>query len=103
METGAKPEGALQVYYRDFEESVSSLNSLWVISLSESVKKRHMKFRFYDILLGKSVLANLKIDSGAEANVIPLKVYRRLFPERFGKDGPPISRFIRKSTRRLEA
>ena len=103
METKPIRRNALQVYSQDFEESVSSLDTLCVSSVSESVKKRYVKFRFYDIMLGKSTLAELKIDSGAEANVIPLKVYRRLFPERFREDGSPISRFIRKSTRSLEA
>ena len=102
-ETKPKGRGALQVYSWDFEDSVSSVNMLCVSSVSESVKKRYAKFRFHDHLLGKSLLADLKIDSGAEANVIPLKVYRCMFPERFGKDGVPLSRFVRKSTRRLEA
>ena len=79
------------------------VKSVRVSSVSESVKKRYVKFRVHDVLLRKSMLAELKIDSGAEANVMPLKMYRRFFPERFGKDGLPLKRFLRKSDRRLEA
>ena len=75
----------------------SSIGEFCVDSLSD-VKKRYVKFRFHDVLV-----CDLKIDSGAEANVIPVKVYRRLFPRSFGEDGLPMSKFIRSSTRRLEA
>ena len=67
------------------------------------MKKRFVKFRFYDVLQNKSMVAESKIDSGAEANVMPLKKYRSMFPERVGKNGLPLQRFIRKSKRRLEA
>ena len=53
-------------------ERSSSLNSLCISSLAESMKKRFVKFRFHDLSRRKSQLAELKIDSGAEANVIPL-------------------------------
>ena len=77
--------------------------SLCISSLSKSARKRFVKFRFHNLLKGTSNLAELKVDSGAEANVMPLSTYKRLFPERVGADGQPLPRFLRKATRTLEA
>ena len=85
------------------ESPPSPPKSLCVSSLSDSVRKRYVKFRFHNLLKKRSSLAELKIDSGAEANVIPLSVYRRLFPERVGANGLPLRRYLRKSNRVLEA
>ena len=97
-EDSSKPQKTVQddqsLQHETGQKKLQALvKSLRVSSVSESVKKRYVKFRFHDVLLRKSMLAELKIDSGAEANVMPLKIYRRLFPERFGKDGLPLKRF----------
>ena len=45
----------------------------------------------------------LKIDTGAEANLMPLKVYQSLFPENLQKNGMPMKRFVERSAAVLEA
>ena len=81
----------------------SALNPLCVSSLAESTRKRFVKFRFHDVLKGTSKTSDAKIDSGAEANVMTLSMYRHLYPERFDENGVPLPQFLRTSKRKLEA
>ena len=36
----------------------------------------------------------LKIDSGAQLNTMPVKEYRRLYPDRFSSDGEPLMAYV---------
>ena len=94
-------EQQMDTYAQEF--SSLSLHVLRVSSLSDASRKRFVKFRFHNLLKKTSRVEGLKVDSGAEANVIPLRWYRKLFPGRVDAQGKPIMRFVRKSTRRLEA
>ncbi len=94
-------ENEVEEYAHEF--SALSLCSLRISSLTDQTRKRFAKFRFYDLTSGKSFRSELKIDSGAEANVMTLRRYRELFPNRIGRDGLPLGRYVRKSKRRLEA
>ena len=42
-----------------------------------------------------------KVDTGAQENVLPLRIYQKLFPDRVDKDGKPIGKFLQKSSVRL--
>ena len=94
-------EQTVDDYAQEF--SSLSLHTIRISSLSDSARKRFVKFRFHNLLGKSSKVAGLKVDSGAEANVMPLKKYKELFPNRVGADGRPKMRFLRKSKRRLEA
>ena len=87
----------------EMEKRSPTPKTLCINSLGESTKKRFVKFRMYDLLHGKSSLVEMKIDSGAEANVMPLKRYKELYPDRVGEDGLPLPRYIRSSSKKLEA
>ena len=94
-------ESEVEDYTSEF--SSLSLAALRISSLDGKSKKRFVKFRFHDPALRKSFKSDLKIDSGAEANVMTLSKYKELFPARIGEDGLPFPTFVRKSNRRLEA
>ena len=85
------------------EFSSLSLHTVRISSLSGSSRKRLVKFRFHNLLEKSSKVAGLKVDSGAEGNVMPLPMYKELFPSRICADGKPDMRFVRKSDRILEA
>jgi hypothetical protein len=85
------------------EFSSLSLCALRISSVTDQTRKRFVKFHFHDLEMGKSLAAELKIDSGAEANVMTLKKYKELFPKRVSADGLPVAKYLRKSKRKLEA
>ena len=45
----------------------------------------------------------LKVDTGAQANLMPLKSYRKMFPEKIGKDGMTINGTVQISSATLSA
>ena len=85
------------------EFSSLSLLSIHVSSVADKRTRRFARFRFHDLALGKSVTAELKIDSGAEANVMTLQKYKELFPDRVGQDGKPLDKYLQNSSHKLEA
>ena len=85
------------------EFSALSLNTIRISSLSSSTSKRFVKFRFHNLPQKSSKVDIAKVDSGAEGNVMPLKKYQVLFPDRVGADGKPDMKYVRKSNRILEA
>ena len=82
-----------------------SLNALHVSMHAASKKptKRYAKFRFHKPEINKIVEDKLKVDTGAEANLMPLKNYRALFPENLNDALMPKKRFVEKSMAVLEA
>ena len=42
-----------------------------------------------------------KVDTGAQGNVLPLRIYQKMFPDQVDKDGQPIRNFLEKSSVRL--
>ena len=53
---------------------------------------------------GKTVgKAKLKVDSGSEANLMPLQQYKKLYPDKFNSNGLPLMRFITESEAVLSA
>ena len=88
-------------YVQEF--STLSLCALRVSSLIDHSRKRFVTFRFHDLELKRSNIAELKVDSGAEANVMTLQKYKELFPERVDADGVPTKKYLQKSKRKLEA
>ena len=42
-----------------------------------------------------------KVDTGAQGNVLPLRIYQKMFPDRVDKNGQPIRNFLEKSSVRL--
>ena len=92
---------AMNEYAQEF--SALSLSTIRISSLSSSASKRFVKFRFHNLLGKSSKVDSAKVDSGAEGNVMPLKKYQALFPDRVGADGKPDMKYVRKSNRILEA
>ena len=80
-------DGEVEAYAQEF--STLSLHSLRISSLSDSSRKRYVKFRFHDLKAHRIYVTELKIDSGAEANVITLQKYREMFPQRLDAHGFP--------------
>ena len=83
--------------------SLHSVSFSMVDSTIQEVRRRYVKFRFHKLLKRLVFVAKLKIDTGAEANLLPLKHYQKLFPENLKKDGMPKDEVIEKSGDRLEA
>ena len=94
-----------EVNFDEYVEEFSSLSlcAIRISSLTDQTRKRFVKFQFHDLELGKSLAAELKIDSGAEANVMTLQKYKELFPKRVQPDGLPHAKYLQKSERKLEA
>jgi hypothetical protein len=44
-----------------------------------------------------------KVDTGAQANILPLRLYRSMFPENISYDGKPKISAVKKSTTTLTA
>ena len=42
-----------------------------------------------------------KVDTGAQGNVLPLRIYREMFPSRVDADGQPMDEYIEKSSMKL--
>ena len=74
-----------------------------ISSLNDPTRKRFVNFRIHDVETKTSVKAELKIDSGAEANVLTLTKYREMFPKRVDKDGVPDKTYLKMSNKKLEA
>ena len=72
-----------------------NLHSVAVESVtSHKRSQRFVRFHFHNFHNKNSTSNALKIDSGAERNTMPLKEYRRLYPDRFNEEGEPISMYI---------
>ena len=50
---------------------------------------------------GSSTELRAKVNTGAQGNVLPLRIYQKMFPDRVDKDGQPIRNFLEKSLVRL--
>ena len=50
---------------------------------------------------GRQTELRAKVNTGAQANVLPLRIYQKMFPDRMDKDGQPIRNFLEKSSVRL--
>ena len=94
-------EQDIKQYTQEF--SSLSLNPLIIDSLNDPTRKRFVRFRFHDLEQNTSTLAKLKIDSGAEANVITLKEYQEMFPHRVDINGIPAKEYLKESSKKLEA
>ena len=80
-----------------FEEEFKSLNldSVAIESVTGSRRnQRFARFRFHNYTRKNYTTGALKIDSGAGLNSMPVKEYKRLYPERFTPDGKPILSYL---------
>ena len=50
----------------------------------------------------RSTALKAKIDTGAQANVLPLRVYRRMFPDQLTAEGLPRKDQLKPSTTKLK-
>ena len=50
---------------------------------------------------GRQMELRAKVDTGAQGNVLPLRIYQKMFPDRVDKGGQPIRNFLEKSSVRL--
>ena len=50
---------------------------------------------------GRQTELRAKVDTGAQGNVLPLRIYQKMFPNRVDKGGQPIRNFLEKSSVRL--
>ena len=74
-----------------------------VSTVNEAARKRFVKIRFHDPATRTYRVGESKIDSGAGANVMPLKIYKELYPGGLDARGYPLCQYVRKSQRKLEA
>ena len=88
-------------YVKDFLSL--TLQTISINAMEDSSNQRFVKFRFQDPVKRTSTANDLKVDSGAAANVIPVPEYRKMYPGRFDVRGFPLCQYINKSNRRLEA
>ena len=92
-------------YMQEFQSL--SLNAIRVnvvgAAASGQKTKRYVKFRFHRPESGTVKEEKLKIDTGAEANLMPLKVYQSLYPDNLQRNGMPMKRFVERSAAVLEA
>ena len=98
-------EDQLAEYMTEFQSL--SLHTVCVNALNTSsqkqVRKRFVKFRFHKPVSKCVKEAKLKVDTGAEANLMPLKAYCELFPENLNKEGIPVKSVLERSNAVLEA
>ena len=92
-------------YMQEFQSL--SLNAIRVNMVGAAAggqkTKRYAKFRFHRPDSRTVKEEKLKIDTGAEANLMPLKIYQSLYPEYLQENGMPMKRYIEKSPAVLEA
>ena len=91
----------LDDYMSEFQSL--SLYALHVSMHAASKKptKRYARFRFHKA--DSVVEERLKVDTGAEANLMPLRNYRVIYPENLNDDKMPKKRYVNKSEAVLEA
>ena len=98
-------EDGLAEYVSEFQSL--SLHTVRVNTLNaasrKQVRKRFVRFRFHKPKVGRVKEARLKVDTGAEADLMPLRKYRELFPENLDEDGLPRKCFLERSNAVLEA
>lgn len=75
-----------------------SLNTVTISvnSLYAAITKRYVTFQFYESGSRGDFVnsASLKVDSGAEINVIPLKQLKKLYPYKVDDNGKPIEKYL---------
>ena len=69
-------EQKLDEYAQEF--SSLSLSAVSINSVTDPSNSRFVKFRFHDLAQKTSKTGHLKVDSGAAANVIPPRDYKKL-------------------------
>ena len=85
------------------EFSSLSLSAVSINSVTDPSNARFKKFRFHDLPQSTSKIGDLKIDSGAAANVIPLRDYKELYLNSILGNGQRNPRFIQPSKSKLES
>ena len=65
-------------------------------SLNAAITKRYVEFQFYKTgSAGGAVnIVKLKVDSGAEINVMPLKQFQELYPYMIDANGLPLKEHL---------
>jgi hypothetical protein len=61
------------------EFSSLSLTAIRISSVTDTSRKRFAKFRFHDLKEKRHKDDDFKVDTGAEANVLPLINYKMLY------------------------
>ena len=99
--------------FHDMEEEPDPLAEFQTLSLSavsvssvnatKTVTKRYVPFEFYNNRAKFVDKADLKVDSGSEGNLMPIKTYCKLYPNRIGKDGRPLPEFVEENNATLTA
>ena len=86
----------------DFED-MTSIDSVSVSSLQTSITKRYVQFKFHNSGPTRDTVsvADLKVDSGAELNVMPLKKFQELHPSMIDSEGQPLKQCLKKETKKL--
>ena len=59
--------------------------------------KKFATFKFYSTTNQPPVEHDLKIDSGAETNLMPISHFRKLYPKRLGEDDLPLEKYLEES------
>ena len=92
---------------QDSEFSSLLLNTVTVNTIDATSEprptKRFVTFRFHKIHSRVVSGDKLKVDSGAEANMMPLRSYKKLYPENIGSDGMPKKGVVQRNNATLSA
>ena len=94
-------EQTLDEYAQEF--SSLTLSAVSINSVTDPSNARFVKFRYHYLPQKTSKTGDLKVDSGAAANVIPLRDYKELYPNRILGNGKPNPKFIQPSKSKLES
>ena len=87
----------------EFQSLSLSAVSVSAVSEQKSVTKRFVSFAFYNNKAEYVKNAELKVDSGSEGNLMPLKLFRDLYPDRTNPDGLPRQEDVQKTNAKLTA
>ena len=74
-----------------------------MLNQSKKISKRFVTLRLYKPRSNRVQEMKTKVDTGAEANVMPLKEYRRMCPENMGSNGLPKPNMIERNEAVLKA
>ena len=86
--------GAQEQFQDQFQTLTLDSVAVESVTVRNRKRQRFARFKFHNFQKRRSVTGALKIDSGAELNTMPIKEYKRLYPERFTSDGKPIDSYI---------
>ncbi len=92
--------------YSEVSDKFESLNLDFDSVTIDSVHKRDNRDKIFakiGVDVAKGATLHTKVDTGAEANLLPVRIYRNMYPGKVDRRGIPMPEHVIQSTQRLRA